>query len=1372
MRKPSKKRWLAFMLAAVMALGLVGMTPARALAEDNGNGGEVIWSLLGYTRFTNLGPAGTANQVLTGAPVRFQNAGGTVGRVAGNPLHATATSIQINRTADWHGLDLHRAPLNMTPPDIWTHPNLHTIEVIGRTDPGASVRIQGHQGPWGYIGAKFADSEGNFNLVSRPITPDDHANASFANSFRITGNSSGGEHNIIIHDIIVRNIGPCPDWQRPPGGPPPAWLSEPGPTADGDVLRIETPGGGIAGAQVPVSALGITPGNLYGIFVDLLVPSATPVDIQIALQTGRERNQVLFTSEVFRSHPGFHDPTFTGPAWRRYWAELDLRGESELNFNNFQIATAGPNADRGVIFRVDNFTVVRVGDGIVTAFDFEDGAGPFFPLGNAALETRANVETRVWHTISFEDGNWEQYQDYIHATNEDVMSGARVMGPQRNGQPNYAWRQITELPAVFTSSLNKSMHFNLPVPIPVGAHVEVSWDVFVPTSGNNPTHLRNQTDPRRLDARGDVTANPAQTNVAQTQMVAPGLVVNRFAGSAELQPTNFGPPTTTGSPGPTGVDTARRIPWDTWVTTTTRFDVTSFVEPVTTLYFRHRADAASGNNQPHLAYIDNIVITVTIADEPYIPTWDAKLAAPSLAGTFADYFVVGQILEPPLLLDDDLMGAFMHHYVSVTAENAMKPDTISGGAGLTTRPQQLFLDNARTMVERAEDYNLHIVGHALVWHEQSSIWLHGSTPIGYLTRAEAMDNLRWFIHQYAGYFTCPDTGVSRVHAWDVANEVITSGGGDESAAMYATAFGHPVPPASHWSRRVRAGVPWFRAFSNGADFGAGERGWDYIYYSFVFAREAAPSALLIVNDFNDEMANKRDALAGMTEYFNDRWHRDAVNNPAFGNASHPDYGRLLIEAIGMQAHYNNNNTTAGQISANNVRDALVRYAQTGARVHVTELDVHFQSPMAGQGGWMTQAQLQSQATFFGNLFAHYLDLSNYLDRVTFWGRDDMSSWRSSGAPTLFDRHLNPKPAFNAVINAASTHVSAPVFRSITGTGAAQWTLRPGQAGVPYTAAVVAGGRPSPALSVVAGNLPDGLNLSPTGTLSGTPREHGTFSFTVSAVNSHGTIQQTYTVTIEPPAFVAAEISLNMEEVVIPCATIGAEDDIDRQVAVTVTHVAGTEELNLYFENLNGFIVTPSNLSLSVGGNAEFTVEPGQAMLDSETPQVFETVISVRYAGGQLASLPVSFEIVEGDEPVCREDLGAAIKYVDELTSGDFTRLSWALMHQVYMQAVALYNNAQATAQELEDMTSRLWEAIESLVSTAPPPLPPVNKGPLVAAIEYAEVFVVSDFSRLNWVLLQDALNHARAVVGNENATQVQVNAALERLNTAIANRIN
>jgi len=383
------------------------------------------------------------------------------------------------------------------------------------------------------------------------------------------------------------------------------------------------------------------------------------------------------------------------------------------------------------------------------------------------------------------------------------------------------------------------------------------------------------------------------------------------------------------------------------------------------------------------------------------PEWDLDL--PSLAQIYADYFIFGNILEPSLITDNpmNVIDMFIHHYNVLTAENAMKPDAISGGGGQATRPTSLNLNGAETIVAFAEEHDLFMVGHTLVWHQQSALWQYRNSETGeFLTRAEAMENMRWFIEQYAGHFE------GRIDAWDVTNEVFTNNGSPNTIGDGPN--GSPVYDSGTWQRALRNYASWYHAFANGADFEAGERGWDYIYYAFVFTRRYAPSAILIYNDFNEEVPAKRDAIANMVEEFNERWANDSVNNPAFGNASHPDYGRLLIEAIGMQAHYNQGT------NLNHVRDALERFIKTGVRIHITELDIQFTNIAAPFE--MSDAQLEQQADMFAQLFAWYMEFSDYIDRVSIWGREDGSSWRGANGATHFDRQFRPKPAFWAIVD--------------------------------------------------------------------------------------------------------------------------------------------------------------------------------------------------------------------------------------------------------------------------------------------------------------------------------------------------------------------
>ena len=126
----------------------------------------------------------------------------------------------------------------------------------------------------------------------------------------------------------------------------------------------------------------------------------------------------------------------------------------------------------------------------------------------------------------------------------------------------------------------------------------------------------------------------------------------------------------------------------------------------------------------------------------------------------------------------------------------------------------------------------------------------------------------------------------------------------------------------------------------------------------------------------------------------------------------------------MQSHLQ---IGASQLS--DIRASLQRFAATGARIHVTELDVRltdFETARnaSGEGRTMqpTTAQQRQLANYYRDLFALYMEFSNYLDRVSFWGMADEWSWLSGGAPLLHNfqgGNFEPKPAFWAVLELVS-----------------------------------------------------------------------------------------------------------------------------------------------------------------------------------------------------------------------------------------------------------------------------------------------------------------------------------------------------------------
>lgn len=358
----------------------------------------------------------------------------------------------------------------------------------------------------------------------------------------------------------------------------------------------------------------------------------------------------------------------------------------------------------------------------------------------------------------------------------------------------------------------------------------------------------------------------------------------------------------------------------------------------------------SSNNSTASFYIDDISFVriggpVTI-QEDLTPIKQA----------YADEFLIGTAISV-----EDLEGVRLDlmnmHYNVATAGNAMKPDALQRDKGVFT------FTAADAMVDTVRDAGMYMHGHVLVWHQQSPNWMHTSSGDVLLDREEALDNMRTHIQTVMEHFG------DRVIAWDVVNEAMND---------------NPTNP-SNWEGALRQSA-WYRSI-----------GPDYVEQAFLAAREVLDAnpdwdIKLYYNDYNEDNQNKALAISNMVQEINDRY---ALTNP----------GKLLIDGVGMQGHYNINT------NPNNVRLSLERFISLGVEISITELDVQ-----AGQDYELTEQLANQQAYLYAQLFQLFKDNAEHIKRVTFWGLDDNTSWRAANSPLLFDKDLQAKPSYYAVID--------------------------------------------------------------------------------------------------------------------------------------------------------------------------------------------------------------------------------------------------------------------------------------------------------------------------------------------------------------------
>ena len=280
------------------------------------------------------------------------------------------------------------------------------------------------------------------------------------------------------------------------------------------------------------------------------------------------------------------------------------------------------------------------------------------------------------------------------------------------------------------------------------------------------------------------------------------------------------------------------------------------------------------------------------------------------------------------------------------------PENIMKPALMQPKKGEYLFQLADDMFTYAKENNLTVAGHTLVWHQQSLNWLEDHAK----TREEAIQYMRAHMEQvitrYAG----------QIAAWDVVNEAIK----DDIRS-----------DTSDWRAHLRDSK-WLRLI-----------GPDYIQIAFEMAHEIDPSATLYYNDYNLNYTNKAEVTYHMVRELR------AAGVP--------------IHGIGMQGHYHTNTPLE------TVENSLNLFAQIpGIKISFTELDI----TVTGSEGKsaLTDAQNRLQAQKYAQLFQLFKANASLIERITFWGYDDASSWRSDRFPNLWNADLTPKPAFYAVLN--------------------------------------------------------------------------------------------------------------------------------------------------------------------------------------------------------------------------------------------------------------------------------------------------------------------------------------------------------------------
>lgn len=179
---------------------------------------------------------------------------------------------------------------------------------------------------------------------------------------------------------------------------------------------------------------------------------------------------------------------------------------------------------------------------------------------------------------------------------------------------------------------------------------------------------------------------------------------------------------------------------------------------------------------------------------------------------------------------------------------------------------------------------------------------------------------------------------------------------------------------------------------------------------------------------------------------------------------------------------------------------------------------------------------------------------------------------------------------------------------------------------------------------------------------------------------------------------------------------------------------------------------------------DFTFKPA---LDAKL-KVTDKTVTVTYQG---KSAVIDITVSQPAPTVSKTDLDKAIKAIEAKNpdSSKYTADSWKTFADAMAHAKAIIADDSATQQDVDNALKALTDAYAGLTEKTPEPAP-VSKSELdkkIKAIE-AEKLDGSKYTAESWKAFETALAHAKAVIGNANSTQFDIDNALSMLNDARA----
>jgi endo-1,4-beta-xylanase len=324
--------------------------------------------------------------------------------------------------------------------------------------------------------------------------------------------------------------------------------------------------------------------------------------------------------------------------------------------------------------------------------------------------------------------------------------------------------------------------------------------------------------------------------------------------------------------------------------------------------------------------------------------------------------------------DEAALAIVARQFNQISPENLLKWEVVH------PEPGRYDFAPADRYVELGRKLGMFVVGHVLVWHQQTPAWVFAGENGKTLDRETALARLREHVATVVGRYR------GRIGGWDVVNEAL-----EEDGTLRRT--------------------PWLEAI-----------GEDYVEQAFALAHAADPQAELYYNDYNLWKPAKRDAAIRLVRGLQAKGLRvDGIGEQAHWGIDDPPLAAIDAELGAMRA--------AGLVPLITEldMDVLPRDPDMWGADLSKKTKIRAKTNVYPDG--LPPAMQDKLARRYADVFR--LFLKHGVGRVTFWGVTDATTWLDDfpipgrvNYPLLWDRDGREKPAFAAVVEVLRAHSPA------------------------------------------------------------------------------------------------------------------------------------------------------------------------------------------------------------------------------------------------------------------------------------------------------------------------------------------------------------